>query len=89
MAKSKDEIIKLAKGLTHCTCALHECFESELCPQSHSTACCLHCGEASHIETDDNIKVVINNLGHCNDMSAMCFRGIAAHFHDTIVPVQS
>ena len=87
--KTKEEIIELAKGTTKCTCALHECFESELCPQSHSTACCVHCGEATHTETEEGVKTVIANLGHCNDISAMCFRGQALHFHNTVVPVES
>lgn len=67
---------------TKCTHELHECFEGELCPQSHSTACCLHCSIATHKETDDEIKALIKKNGHCGDATAMCARGQLLHFYN-------
>jgi len=79
--KTKEELIKLSKKTTRCTHELHECFEGELCPQSHSTACCLHCTSATHKETDEETMKIIKEKGHCGDSTAMCPRGQLLHFY--------
>lgn len=82
--KTKEEIIKIAESLECCTEDLGECFEGELCPISHSTACCLHCKDAPHIEASEGDRIVINNLGHCNE--PRCFRALAKFYYNIDVP---
>ena len=63
----KEKIIDAALKTTECTKEFCECFGGVLCPISHSTACCLFCKDAPHLEASDEDKKTINEIGHCGN----------------------
>lgn len=84
MPPTKEETITNAKNLQFCTEDLKECFEGELCPISHSTACCLHCAEFPHEGLDNETKRLIMRQGHCNEIR--CFRAKAIMVYGVDIP---
>ena len=84
MDLEREQIIDKAHALKYCTENLGECFEGELCPESHSTACCLHCAKFPHEGLGPATKKLIDTKGHCNNIR--CFRAKAILLYDEPVP---
>ncbi|MCK5016297.1 MAG: hypothetical protein KAS32_04420 [Candidatus Peribacteraceae bacterium] len=84
MAMTPEEIIKTARNLKYCSENTGECFHSELCPVSHSTACCMHCKEFDHGDIDEETRLFIEKHGHCNDIR--CFRAKAILMYGAKIP---
>lgn len=72
------EIIELANETKYCTEDKGQCFSQELCPVSHSTACCMHCTLSAHSEASKEDKAFIDENFTCKN--PRCFRAIAVLF---------
>lgn len=75
-----EQIIEFAKQTKFCTEEKGQCFNHELCPVSHSTACCYHCQESAHLEASKEDKDFIKKHTTCDD--PRCFRAVAMIFLD-------
>lgn len=73
-----EQIIEFAKQTKFCTEEKGQCFNHELCPVSHSTACCYHCQQSAHLEASEEDKAFIKEHFTCED--PRCFRAVAMLF---------
>ena len=75
---TEEEIIEFANQTKGCTEETGQCFCHELCPISHSTACCLHCNMSPHELASEEDKKYIRENFICKE--PRCFRAIAVLF---------
>jgi len=73
-----EQVIEYANQTKYCTEEKGQCFSQELCPVSHSTACCLHCKSSSHTEASKEDKAYIDENFTCKN--PRCFRAVAVLF---------
>lgn len=81
MKFTPEQINKLAEDTKYCTEDKGQCFYHELCPVSHTTACCLHCKMSSHLEASKDDKAYIDKNFACKN--PRCFRAVAVLFLGT------
>lgn len=75
---TEEEIIGFAEQTKCCTESTGKCFAHELCPISHSPACCLHCNMSSHRLASEEDREYIEKNFTCKE--PRCFRAIAILF---------
>lgn len=75
---TEEEIINFAKQTKNCTENTGKCFAHELCPISHSPACCLHCNMSTHRLASKEDRDYIEKNFTCKE--PRCFRAIAILF---------
>ena len=73
-----EQIVEFAEQTKYCTEDKGQCFSQELCPVSHSTACCLHCSLSFHTEASKEDKEYIDKNFICKN--PRCFRAVAVLF---------
>ena len=75
---TEEEIIEFAEQMNCCTENTGKCFGHEICPISHSPACCLHCTESAHVLASQEDRDYIKENFICKD--PRCFRAVAILF---------